>query len=81
MQSNQCLVSLVTSIINHYSLKKRASRATALRADGVWHIRGLVLTHGPVQPFGPVLEGRWGQALRHHSIIKKGFAPMGEGGG
>ena len=30
-------------------MKKRASRATALRADGVLHIRGLVLTQ-PISP-------------------------------
>ena len=28
----------------NYSTTKRASRATALRADGEWHTRGLVLT-------------------------------------
>ena len=32
------------SKIMTHSIKKRASRATALRADGEWHTRGLVLT-------------------------------------
>ena len=46
-------------IIYIYSTKKRASRASTLRADKTQHTRGLVLTpcHGPVPPLRPNLNG------------------------
>ena len=34
----------VYSIMIQYSIEKRASRATALRADGEWHTRQLLWT-------------------------------------
>ena len=53
---------LLSLRFNFNSTKKRASRASALRADGFFHIRGLVLTPGtspthwiqPRRPLGPV---------------------------
>ena len=43
-KNDKLALSKITLKITKYSIKKRASRATALRADGVWHIMGLVLT-------------------------------------
>ena len=48
------------SYLSQNSIEKRASRASALRADGVPHTRGTVLTH-------PISSPPWIRPERSHS--------------